>query len=260
MATTTSTLLVPQQALAQLPTQLRRDLLDAFEKIVRNFAEGRWEPSELNGGKLAEAAYTVCEGVTSGAMPARARKPRNMVAACRALETATSAPRSVRIQIPRVLLALYEIRNNRNVGHVGGEVNPNHMDAVLVLQVAKWVVAELVRVLHQMPVNDAAEVVDALVERDVPLVWKVRGTRRVLDPAMSAKDKTLVLLHGATGGVAEDELRSWVEYANSTGYRRKVLLPAHKKKLLEYDPDARTVIISPTGVAYAEERLLYTKK
>jgi hypothetical protein len=260
VATSTRTLLVPQQALGQLPGHLRQDLLAASEKIVSNFAEGRWEPAELNGGKLAEAAYTVCEGIASGSMSSRAKKPRNMVLACQALERTASAPRSIRIQMPRVLIALYEIRNNRNVGHVGGDVDPNHMDAVLVLQMAKWVVAELVRVLHQMSVDDAAEVVDSLVERDVPLVWKVGDTRRVLDPTMSAKDKTLLLLHGATGRVAEDTLRSWVEYANSTDYRRKVLLPAHKKKLLEYDTNAKTLIISPTGVADVEGRLLGTKK
>jgi hypothetical protein len=256
MTTATGTLLVRQQALTQLPTQLRQDLLDAFEQIVRNFAEGRWEPSELNGGKLAEAAYSVCEGIATANMPVRAQKPRDMVAACKALEQYTASPRSIRIQIPRMLVALYEIRNNRNVGHVGGDVDPNHMDAVCVLQMAKWVVAELIRVLHQLPADDAAALVDALVERDVPLVWKVGGRRRVLDPGMSAKDKTLLLLHGAAAAVAEDELRGWVEYTNATGYRRDVLRRAHRDKLLEYDPDTKLVAISPTGVAYVEEKLL----
>ena len=32
---------------------------------------------------------------------------------------------SVRIQISRMIVALYEVRNNRNVGHVGSEVDPN---------------------------------------------------------------------------------------------------------------------------------------
>jgi hypothetical protein len=209
--------LLPNQAFGQLPTKLRKDLLDAFTKIVANFAEGRWEPSELNGGKLAEVAYTMCEGVASGNMPGQATKPQNMVKACLGLESKYSAaPRSVRIQIPRMLMALYEIRNNRNVGHVGGDVDPNHMDAMAVLQMSKWVVAELVRVLHQMPTDEAEELVDALVERDIPLVWKVGGTRRVLDPSLSATDKTLLLLHSATGSVSEDEVRGWAEYKNST--------------------------------------------
>ena len=78
-------------------------------------------------------------------------------------------------------MALYEIRNNRNVGHVGGDVDPNHMDAVCVLQMSKWIVAELIRVLHQLPSTRPPRL-DALVEREVPLVWKVGGRKRVLEP------------------------------------------------------------------------------
>lgn len=253
-----SILLLPQQAFAHLPAQLRADLLDAFEKIIRNFAEGRWEPAELNGGKLCEAAYSICKGVADGSLPARAQKPKNMIGACKVLEQATQAPRSIRIQIPRMIVALYEVRNNRNVGHVGGDVDPNHMDAICVLQMSKWIVAELVRVLHQLPVDDAAELVDALVEREVPLVWKVGDKKRVLDPEMSMKDKTLLLLHGSAGAVAVADLISWTEHSNPTVYRRDVLRRAHKATLIEYDADAKTAVISPVGVAYVEANLLRT--
>ena len=70
----------------------------------------------------------------------------------------------------------------------------------------QWIVAELARVLHQMPVDEAADLVDALVEREVPLVWKVRGQRRVLDPDLRNTEKTLLLLHGCAGPVREAEL------------------------------------------------------
>ena len=43
-----------------------------------------------------------------------------------------------------MIVALYEIRNDRGVGHTGGDVDPNHMDASMVLAGAKWLVAELV--------------------------------------------------------------------------------------------------------------------
>ncbi|MHB1572215.1 MAG: hypothetical protein ACYC0H_23830 [Solirubrobacteraceae bacterium] len=249
-------LLLPAQAFSQLPAQLRADLLGAFEEIVRNFAEGRWEPAELNGGKLCEAAYTVCKGIVDGSLPDRAAKPRNMVAACQALEQSAGGPRSIRIQIPRMLIALYEIRNNRNVGHVGGDVDPNHMDAVCVLQVAKWIVAELIRVIHQLPIDQASELVDALVERETPLVWKVGDQKRVLDPKMTMKDKALLLLHASVGAVDEATLVSWVEHSNPTVFRRDVLKRSHKARLLEYDAAARTVTISPSGVAYVEQKLL----
>jgi hypothetical protein len=84
-----------------------------------------------------------------------------MVDACKALEKAPQTlPRSIRIQIPRMLVALYEIRNNRGVGHVGGDVNPNHMDAVAVLAMSKWLVAELIRVLHDVDTQTATDLVE----------------------------------------------------------------------------------------------------
>lgn len=252
------TLIPPQQALATLPTGLRGDLLGAFGRITQNYAQGRWEPAELNGGKFSEAAYCICAGLVTGAMPARANKPRNMVEACRALERSPtgSAPQSVRVLVPRMLPALYEIRNNRSVGHVGGDVDPNHMDSLFVLQASKWIVGEFVRILHNLSVEGAGELVEALVERETPLVWKVNGKKRVLDPDMSMLGRTLLLLHATPGPVAESDILTWVEHSNGSVYRRDVLRKAHRAKLLEYDADARTVAISPKGIAYVEETVI----
>lgn len=240
-----------------LPETLRDELLRAFGEIVKNFRERRWEPAELNGGKLSEVVYSILKGHADGKYPTRAKKPRNMLDACRKLETdAPAAPRSIRIQIPRMLIALYEIRSNRNVGHVGGDVDPNHMDAACVLHMAKWVVAELVRVLHNVDTEAASEIVDSLVERETPLIWEVNGRKRVLEPRLSMRDTTFLLLHQSTGAVAEADLVSWTEHSNPSVYRRDVLRPAHRQRYVEYDEDKRTVQLSPRGIEYVEEALL----
>lgn len=248
--------LVREDAFSALPAKLRRELISSFSEIVKNFAERRWEPAELNGGKLCEVAYSVVKGIADGKFPARASKPRNMVNACRALEGQGGVTRSVRIQIPRMIVALYEVRNNRNVGHVGGDVDPNHMDAVCVLQMSKWIVAELIRVLHEQPVDEAAALVDALVEREIPLVWKVGDKMRVLNPELSYKDTTMILLHAMPGPVRESDLFAWTEHSNASVYRRDILKKEHKARLLEYDEEARTVEVSPRGVEYAEGLLV----
>ena len=106
-----------------------------------------------------------------GPAESRAHKPKDMVSACRNLEK-EQGPRSARIQIPRMIAALYEIRNNRGVGHAGGDVDPNHMDATAVIYMSKWVVAELVRLLHGLTTDEATDIaMDALVEREVALVF-----------------------------------------------------------------------------------------
>jgi hypothetical protein len=244
-------------ALASVPIGLRQPLLDAFNEIIKNFREGRWEPAELNGGKLCEVVYTILRGHIEGSFQAQPSKPSNMLDACRNLENAdaTRFPRSVRIQIPRVLIALYEIRNNRGVGHVGGDVNPNHMDAVFVVSAAKWVVAELIRLFHNTDTVTATATVDALTERDIPIVWEVGGTRRVLNPKLTLKDKMLLLLYSVTGATSEADMASWLEQTSASIFRRDVIVPAHKSKLLEYDRQRGTLQISPLGARYVEEQI-----
>lgn len=244
--------------LAGIPATLRNELLAAFNEIERNYRERRWEPSELNGGKLCEVVYAILRGFVDGTYPPRASKPTNMVDACRAFEKVDAAkfPRAVRIQIPRLLLALYEVRNNRGVGHVGGDVNPNAMDASFVLASAKWLMAELIRMFHGVDTVTAEQTVDRIVERTVPLVWQVGELRRVLAPEFTMREKTLVVLYHATGWVQEKALVAWVEHSNAAVFRRDVLAKAHRAKLIEYDRSVRRVLISPLGVRVVEDELL----
>jgi hypothetical protein len=246
--------------LGTIPDGLRKPLLDAFGEIVKNYRQSRWEPSELNGGKLCEVTYTILRGHLDGKYAAKPAKPANMVDACRALERAPATfPRSVRIQIPRMLIALYEMRNNRGVGHVGGDVDPNHMDAVAVLYMAKWIVSELVRLYHKVDTVTALAVVDALVDREIPIIWNVGdGVQRVLNTALTRKAKTLVLLYGQPAAVPEADLAAWVEHPKLPDYRKDVLRPLHKDKLVEYNAKAGIVHLSPLGVKYVEEKLPLT--
>ena len=243
--------------LSSLPETLRDELVESLNSIERNFREGRWEPSELNGGKLCEIVYSILKGYVEGSFPANASKPSNMVDACRALERVGQGfSRSVRIQIPRMLIALYEVRNNRGVGHVGGDVNPNYMDAICVLQISKWLVAELVRIFHGVSTEDASAIVDALSNRELSLVWKVGQVSRVLDTSLSMSDKTLVLLYGAPRGLTESELVSFLEHSNASVFRRDVLKRLHQKRWIEFSQAKRWAIISPLGSKHVEDAIL----
>jgi hypothetical protein len=251
----------PAGAFSGLPDGLRKELLESFEKILRNFRERRWEPAELNGGKLCEVVYCIVRGYADGEMPAKATKPKNMVEACKDLEKADQAkvPRAVRIQIPRMLVALYEVRNNRGVGHVGGDVDPNHMDARVVVEMSKWVMADLVRVFHSLTTDEAARVVDTLVERTVPTVWEVGGRRRVLPRGLKKGEETLLLLYSLYVPVKATTLSEWVEYSSPAAYRRDILRPLHgKQRFIEFDEKKDEVVISPTGIAKVERDLPLT--
>jgi hypothetical protein len=248
--------ITPASMLGNLTPSLREELLRALNEIVRNFRQRRWEPSELNGGKLCEAVYSILRGHVDGSLPVKPLKPPNMVDSCRALERAGhSLPRSVQIQIPRMLIALYEIRSNRGVAHAGGDVNPNHMDALAVVSMSKWIVAELVRIFHNADTDVATQIVDSLVEREIPIIWEVAGVKRVLSTALTMKDKALLLLYSHAVPLAESDLAKWTEHSNPSVFRRDVLRPAHRQKLIEYDARTGVVHLSPLGASYVEDNL-----
>ena len=241
-------------ALASLPPGLRDPLLEEYRSIVQNYFERRWNPAELSGGRFSEIVYTILDGHAKGTYAVAPAKPTNFVAACRALEGNAAAPRSFQILIPRLLPALYEIRNNRGVGHVGGDVDPNHMDATAVLANANWVMAELVRVFHSLSVSEAQEVVDALVEQRVPLVWEVGGLKRVLDPKLGLKDQILALLASSAGGVDVKDLQNWIEY-DDRSYFHRTLRTLHRDRQVEFNEVLGTVQLLPPGSVAISRRL-----
>ncbi|MFE5891800.1 hypothetical protein ACFQ6E_22995 [Streptomyces sp. NPDC056462] len=247
----------PASALGNLPPSLRSELLEEFNKITRNYREGRWEASELNGGRFCEIVYSIIAGhLDGGNYPDKAKKPSRFKDACERLSNApTTYPESARLTIPRVLVPLYDVRNRRGVGHVGGEVDANHMDATFVLHTAQWLMAELVRIFHKTDIATAGEVVKNLIDRTVPTIWKVGEATRILDPSMTLADGTLLLLYSEMGPQSEKVLAKNLEQNTVANYRR-VLDRLHKAKLIEYERSTGTVHISPLGEKKVEERLL----
>jgi len=240
------------QALIDIPDGLRKPLIDEYRNIVRNYMERRWTPSELSGGKYCEIVYTILDGFSSGNYASSPIKPNNFVAACRKLETNTSNPRSFQILIPRILPALYEIRNNRGVGHVGGDVDPNHIDASAVLSMTSWIMAELIRVFHNMPIHDAQKLADSLVDRRTPLVWQSGDIRRVLKPDMTIRYQILLLLSSSSTPIATADLLCWIEPSNRS-YFYRILRNMHSSRLIELSSDETIVELLPPGMTAVEQ-------
>lgn len=238
--------------LSGIPEGLRKPLLAEYSQIVMNFMEHRWASAELSGGRFCEIVYTILDGHARGTYPALPSKPANFVDACRRLESNSAVPRSFQILIPRLLPALYEIRNNRNVGHVGGDVDPDSMDSSAVLSISSWVLAELVRVFHGVGTQDAQRIVDELSERRMPLVWKSGDIRRVLKPKLTLMSQVLLLLASSSGKARFDDLLKWTEY-NSKGHFTKLIRGLHKARWLEFHEPSGEIELLPPGAEKASD-------
>jgi hypothetical protein len=166
------------------------------------------------------------------------------------IEGNAGVPRSFQILIPRLLPALYEIRNNRNVGHVGGDVDPDFMDSSAVVSMASWILAELVRVFHSVATDEAQGVVTELAERRLPLVWRSGDMRRVLKPDLPLRSQVLLLLASSATRVRADELLKWTGYKGKP-YFTRLLRQLHEARLIEFHETVGEVELLPPGAGEA---------
>ncbi|WP_343522364.1 hypothetical protein [Pedobacter sp.] len=241
--------------LSSIPSGLREPLIAEYKSITQNYFEHRWAPSELSGGKFCEIVYSILDGLGKGTFAETPFKPGNFVDACKRLENYSLLPRSFQILIPRMLPSLYEIRNNRSVGHVGGDVDPNSMDATAVVQIAGWIMGELVRVLHTTSVLEAEKAINFLTERKTPLVWQsVEGLKRVLNPKISIPDQILLLISSSSNKTDINDLNEWLDYKNK-GYIKKLLSTLHYKRYIEYNTKTNSVELLSPGATYLETRI-----
>jgi hypothetical protein len=237
--------------LGSIPQGLRDPLIAEYNSIIQHYLEKRWTGSELSGGKFCEIVYTILDGYAKGVYDNKPSKPNNFVDACKRLESFVAVPRSFQILIPRVLPSLYEIRNNRSVGHVGGDVDSNPMDSNAVIAISSWILGELIRVYNNTSVEEAQKVVDYITNRKIPLVWETSNVKRVLNPSVSLKDQILLLIGSNSTKTNTDDLLKWIE-CNDRGYFIKSLRQLHKKRMIELSAQEQEVEILPHGMIHVE--------
>ena len=244
---------------SKIPNRLISVLLKEYKKIKINFIETKWEPSELGGGKFSEAVFRILEWYTENKYTSLGKQIVNFAQSTRKFENKTNFPNSIRFHIPRILVALYDIRNHRGVSHLSGDIDPNHMDATFVVSAADWIMAELVRIFHNVTTEEAQNVVESIITKNIPLIWNLGNKKRILNPLLGYREMMLVLLYDTyPKSINEDTLIDWIEHSNHSVFRRDIIIPTHKNRLIEYDKKNKTLLISPTGRTFVEKNIKLT--
>jgi hypothetical protein len=251
-----------EAALASLPAELRSRLVKHYVALKQAFVQGSLDSCGSRAGKFSETLIRYIQHSLEGAHSPWGQQI-NLYAEARRLESLpqTSGPEPLRVFIPRALCFLYTLRSKRGFAHVGGDLDSDPIDAVTCVKVADWCLCELIRVVHGLSLEDAQVLVDTIAARESPSVWRVGGRRRVLTSGLSYKDQALLLLYSdVSEAVLVEDLFEWVEYSRLDHFRQRVLAPLHRARLVEWDRDAKTVQISPTGARTVEDGILQSSK
>ncbi|PYT15306.1 MAG: hypothetical protein DMG59_14220 [Acidobacteria bacterium] len=242
---------------AAAPNPLVQALLNAYAELKENFNFEKFRPSELEGGRFAEAAIRIVQHLATGSHDPMGKPLPSFDKIVAALEkvASTSAHDSLRIHIPRALWAVYGIRNRRDVGHIGGDVNPNRADAYFVVAICDWVLAEFLRLTFNCSLVEAQRMVDNLVERKVPIIQDFAGFPKILRTDMAIPDRILALAYRSGGnGVAIEDLQKWLKPAKP-GPIGVAILRLDRKSVLHRDGNRCFITLS--GIRHVEQTMAF---
>src|SRR5918994_609194 len=162
----------------------------------------------------------------------------------------------LRVHIPRALRMVYDIRNKRDAAHLADGIDPNLQDGTFVIGTLDWILAEFVRLFHEVSADQAQKIIADLVRKRVPAVQDIQGFLKILNPKLGVSDRILVLLYerGASRGTFE-ELSSWVHPKMRKNLGRALRNLEHDQALIH--SLGNTYQITEAGMRDVENRKLH---
>ena len=192
-----------------LPELLVDELIEAFSEVRRNHYLGDHRLAAVEGGRFCEAAYRVLEHTTyQCSTPLGSQLDADKLSRRLASEPAGMVTDSIRLHIPRTMRVIYDIRSHRDAVHLGDGIDPNIQDSSLVIACINWVMAEFIRLYHGADADMAADLINQLVARTVPVVQDFDGVPRVLRNLRAGDTCLLLLYRFAPEPMMFEDLRS----------------------------------------------------
>lgn len=233
---------------------IAENICRTFIEIEQKYFLKEWKTSELESGHFVESIRRFLEFKLFNGIFTPFSQPISIFnnTVLTSYENALGKE-SYRILIPRVLYAIYCVRNKRGVGHIG-LVSPNHQDATFILSSCKWILAELIREESSLDPNHTLNLVEKIIERNIEGIWEEQEIKRILIDNISLKDSILVLLFDKSPLNFQDIL-TITETKNLT-YFKKTIKQLHTERFLEYNEARQTCHLSPKGNIAAEKIIL----
>ncbi|MBI2069978.1 MAG: hypothetical protein HYT79_05190 [Elusimicrobia bacterium] len=164
---------------AQIATKFEKKhvvaAIDHHIAAIEKFQHQDWEGAIVKDGKFIEAIMKAVSLYAGQTLPAsRDFKVDKVINDLFAMPR-TSLDDTIRLVIPRACRFGYEIASNRGARHDPGEVDPNEMDADVIVVLCSWIMAELVRYSGRgaLSLKDASDLVAELMEKKYPLTEEI---------------------------------------------------------------------------------------
>lgn len=238
---------------AGIPAELVKELLEAFAEAKRRFYRDDLRPSEIEGARFSEAVFRILEWATTQKYTPLGDTLPKVPTLMGRLEQATTARESVRFHIPRTLRLISTCATSGTSRTLATASTRTSRTRHWWCGNMEWVLAELVRLHHNVSATEAHGIIVDLVSKDVPLIQVFDGFPRVLKQ-LKASDHFLALLYWrGVEGATLDELRAWAR-ATMRAQIRRTLNGLDGKDLIHLNGDR--YVLTHLGEKDVEERKL----
>lgn len=224
---------------AGFPEELIEEVVESYVEAKRRFHLGDHRPQAVEGGRFSEGVFRMLQYATAGKCTPLGKSLPSVNRLLTTLENVSGDPDSIRLHIPRTLKLIYDIRNKRDAAHLADDIDPNLQDATLVVGNMDWVFAELVRLYHDVPADDAQTIIETLVTKEVPAVQEIAGQPVILNDLQAREQALLLLYRAGAGGATLDELATWLRTTRKDHLKDRLLKLDEQKLVLAHPTDDR---------------------
>ncbi|HFD31768.1 MAG TPA: hypothetical protein ENJ28_03505 [Gammaproteobacteria bacterium] len=220
-----------------LDVQLAEQLVDEYISLERRYVLSDFEPATLDGGQFTEAASRIIYHQDSGNL----NKRRGVDKCLSYIEDPQSRnahhfpERKSSLHLCRVLRSIYKFRSDRGAVHIDPEYTANQLDAKLVVDNARWVLSEMLRVFWTGDRSVVARTIREIIEYDVPIVAEYEGRLLVQSTTCTTEEEVMILLyHAGEAGLSRSQLGTYVA-KDASGITRaiKSLVSTSKRQVIQ---------------------------
>lgn len=244
---------------------LKEEFLDAgfheesTERALEHFQEMRVQLGRGNYVNAGAHVGNFCENVVNilrdqmGEGTESNVEVGTFVDHCTCGNIGNSEPREIRLTIPRMIRAAYELRNARDSVHVNLEVEVNHSDTQAAVRTCSWILAELLRAYgDEDDMDEIADLIEELARPLTPYIDEHNGDRMIQHTELGVREEVLIHLHSSTGEVDADDLVDWIPGEDSRSVKGALGRLKQDRKVW-YDNDEGTARIASLGAEEARE-------
>jgi hypothetical protein len=181
--------------LKTIPDELEASLSVEYAEIKRRFQLNDCGPSQLNGGRFAEAVLRVFQHLLGVSITPLGQdiKATEKTTIMNKVTNDPGVDEHIRQKVTVLTKLLLDFRNNRDVAHLGG-FSANKIDASFVLSSANWIMAELIRVYGNYCMDEAQAIIDKIAIPNYPVIFEIEGEEFIAREDLLVKQEVLVLL------------------------------------------------------------------